>query len=152
MYVCSYDLHYNVLWGRYASKLKGLTKKLLFSILPRKKDFNCKSIIAMVFEFYLYNQLQHCNVCIYMHVQYIVDDVSFTRNKRVNERIIRHYTFLKEVQFPCKISGPLFTCFTCLDISMACIIMLSGLIIIILSRSKRVNICLCARLEENLQI
>ena len=36
--VCSYDLHYNVLWGRYASELKGLTKKLLFSIVPRKKD------------------------------------------------------------------------------------------------------------------
>ena len=42
MYVCSYDLHYNVLWGRYASELKGLTKKLLFSILPRKKDFHAK--------------------------------------------------------------------------------------------------------------
>ena len=42
MYVCSNDLHYNVLWGRYASELKGLTKKLQFSILPRKKDFHAK--------------------------------------------------------------------------------------------------------------
>ena len=28
-----------------------------------------------------------------------------------------HYTFQEEVQFPCKISGQLFTCFTCFDIS-----------------------------------
>ena len=49
MYVV-YDLHYNVLWGRYASELKGLTKKLLKSI---------SAFVAM-----LYNQLRHCNVCI----------------------------------------------------------------------------------------
>ena len=57
MYVCSYDLHYNVLWGRYASELKGITKKLLFSILPMKKDAsmqNCKSIVTMVFECYFF--------------------------------------------------------------------------------------------------
>ena len=54
MYVCSYD---NVLWGRYASELKGLTKTLLLSIVPRKKDAsmqNCKSIVAMVFECYFF--------------------------------------------------------------------------------------------------
>ena len=34
------------------------------------------------------------------------------------ERIIHHYTFQEEVQFPCKISGPLFTWFTCFDISI----------------------------------
>ena len=28
-----------------------------------------------------------------------------------------HYAFQEEVQFPCKISGQLFTCFTCFDIS-----------------------------------
>ena len=27
-----------------------------------------------------------------------------------------------EVQFPCKISGPLIICFTCFDINMACIV------------------------------
>ena len=66
-----------------------------------------------------------------MYVHYIVAlycivrnyDVSFTRNKSVNDRIIHRYTFQEEVQFPCKISGPLFTWFTCFDISMACIIM-----------------------------
>ena len=59
----------------------------------------------------------------YIHACIINDDVSFTRNKRVNERIILHYTFQEEVQFPCKISGPLIICFTCFDINMACIIM-----------------------------
>ena len=64
MYVCSYDLHYNVLWGRYASELKGLTKKLLFSILPRKKNFHAKLQVhcAMVFECY--------SSCIVMYVHH----------------------------------------------------------------------------------
>ena len=40
MYVCSYDLHYNnVLWVQYASELKGLTNKLLFTIPPREKAY-----------------------------------------------------------------------------------------------------------------
>ena len=111
---------------------------------------NCKSISAFVAMFY--NQLLHCNVCT-LHCSIIKcivrnDDVSFTRKKRVNEHL---YTFQEEVQFPCKISGPLFTWFTCFDISMACIIM--GLIIIIFSRSKRVNkniIYLCTRSDGNL--
>ena len=54
VHVHSYDLHYNVLWG-YSSELKGLTKKLPFSILPRKKDAsmqNCKSVVAVVFLYY----------------------------------------------------------------------------------------------------
>ena len=81
---------------------------------------NCKSISAFVAMFH--NQLLHCNVCI-LHCSIIKcvvrnDDVSFTRNKRVNERIIHHYTLQEEVQFPCKISGPLFTWFTFFDISM----------------------------------
>ena len=42
IYVCTYDLHFNVLCGLYASELKGLTKKLPFSILPRNKDFHAK--------------------------------------------------------------------------------------------------------------
>ena len=91
-------------------------KKLLFSILPRKKDFHAK--LQVHFGFCCHdNQLLHCNVCT-LHCSIIKcivrnDDVSFTRNKRVNERIILSR------QFPCKISGPLFTCF---DISMVCII------------------------------
>ena len=39
----------NVLSGRYASELKGLTKKLLFS----KKEFHAK-FVAMVFECYFF--------------------------------------------------------------------------------------------------
>ena len=79
------------------------------------------------------------------------DDVGFTRNKRVNERIIHYYTFQEEVEFPCKISGPLFTWFTCFDGLHYNV--LSGLIIIIFSRSKMVNkniICLCTRSDGNL--
>ena len=38
--------------------------------------------------------------------------------KRVSKRIILQYTLQEEVQFPCKISGPLFTWFTCFDLSM----------------------------------
>ena len=51
--VCSNDLHYNVLWGQYASELKGLMKKLLFNIVHISMQ-NCKSIVAMVFECYLF--------------------------------------------------------------------------------------------------
>ena len=42
--------------------------------------------------------------------------------------------FQKEDQFPCKISGSMFTWFTCFDIGMACV--LSGLSF---SRSQRKN-------------
>ena len=59
--VCSYDLHYNVLWGRYASELKGLMKKLLFSILPRKKDFHAKLQVRYSVCFLGRKKLQvHC--------------------------------------------------------------------------------------------
>ena len=125
MYVCSNHLHYNVLWGRYASELKGLMKKLLFSILHISMQ-NCKSIVAMVFECYFFITssciVMYVHACI-IHSSCIVrnDDVSFTRNKRVNEKIILQYTFQEEVQFPCKISSPLIICFTCFDINMACI-------------------------------
>ena len=78
----------------------------------------------------LFNQLLHCN-----------DDVSFSRNKRVNETIILHYTFQEEVQFPRKISGPQFICF---DINMACIIRTDN------HHLLRVHICLCTRSDGNL--
>ena len=63
---------------------------------------NCKSISAFVAMFY--NLLLHCNVCT-LHCSIIKcivrnDDVSFTRNKRVNKRIIHSYTFQGEVQLP----------------------------------------------------
>ena len=70
---------------------------------------------------YIHACIIHSSIIMYVIVGN--DDVSFTRNKRVNERIILHYTFQEEVQFPCKISGPLIICFACFDISMACIIM-----------------------------
>ena len=68
MYVCSYDLHYNILWGRYASELKGLTKKLLFSILPRKKNFHAKLQVhcAMVLECYFF--ITSSCIVMYVHV------------------------------------------------------------------------------------
>ena len=63
------------------------------------------------------------------------------------------YTFQEEVHFPCKISGPLFTWFTCFDISMACIIMYCQDSIFSRSRQKilygyaldRTEICLHAK-------
>ena len=60
----------------------------------------------------MYNTSQHYNVG--------NDDVSFTRNKRVNGRIILSR---RKSSFHAKISGPLFTWFTCFDISVASIIM-----------------------------
>ena len=49
IYVCVVmTLHYNVLWDQYASELKGLMKKLLFSMLSREKDFHAK-IVTMDF-------------------------------------------------------------------------------------------------------
>ena len=67
----------------------------------------------------LYSHSNSKNFTLLVYIACIVRnyDVSFTRNKRVNERIIHLYTFQEEVQFPCKISGPLFTWFTCFDIS-----------------------------------
>ena len=53
----------NVLWGQYASELKGLMKKLLFSILHISMQ-NCKSIVAMVFECYFFIT----SSCIVMYV------------------------------------------------------------------------------------
>ena len=34
-----------------------------------------------------------------------IDNVSFTRGRRVSKRIILHYAFQEEDQVPCKISG-----------------------------------------------
>ena len=51
MYVCSYDLHYNVLWGRYASELKGLTKKLLFK---EERCFHAKLRVHCCYGFECY--------------------------------------------------------------------------------------------------
>ena len=56
MYVRSYDPHYNALWGRYASELKGLTKtKIVSPLLPL---------------LLLYNQLLHCNVMVRSIITY----------------------------------------------------------------------------------
>ena len=67
---------------------------------------NCKSIVAMC-----YFITSSCIVT-YVGTACIVrkDDVSFTRCK-VNGK-------QEEVQFPCKILGPLFTWFTCFDKSI----------------------------------
>ena len=93
------------------TKLKGLRKTLLFSILPRKKDAsmrNCMSIVVMVFECYFFiTSFLHCNALISV-LQEITKELYFI-------------TFQEEVQFPCKVSGPLFRWFACIDISMACI-------------------------------
>ena len=81
----------------------------------------CKSIVAMVFECYFFNQLLHCNVwrC-GLHCIVRNEDVCFTRGIYYNERII-HYTIQEVDQFPYEISGSLLTWFTCV---------LSGMIVI----------------------
>ena len=38
------------------------------------------------------------------------------RSRRVNESIVLCYSFLEKYQFSCKISGLLFTWFTCFDV------------------------------------
>ena len=65
MHVCRYDLRYNVLLcGRYESELKGLTKKLLFSILKDASMQNCKVIntVAMVLAIPIYTTLPYCAI------------------------------------------------------------------------------------------
>ena len=85
----------------------------------------------------LYNQLLHC---------VRNDDVSFTRNK------ILLYTFQEEVQFPCKISGPRFTWFTCFDISNGLHYnVLSGLIIIIFSSTRSDGNLLTCKISSSLE-
>ena len=74
--------------------------------------------------------------------------------KGLTKRIIPLYTFQEEVQFPSKISGLLFTWFTCFDISMACIIMycqdrLSSFFQEVKGLTKNI-ICLCTRSDGNL--
>ena len=61
----------------------------------------------------------------YVDMAYIImtDDISITRSKRVNEKIILCYTVQGEDQFPCKSSGSWFTRIISYDIDMACIIM-----------------------------
>ena len=111
MYVCSYDLHYNVLWGRYAERVNEE-----ITIFPRKISMqNCKSIVDMVFECYFII----ISSCIMMY---------FTRSKRVNKSNFPGA--------PCEFSGSLFSQFTCFDIGMP------ALIIISFSRCKRKIICL----------
>ena len=67
MYVCSYDLHYNVLWGRYVSELKGSIKKLLFSILPRKKNFHTKLQVHCATVFECYFSITSSCIVMYVH-------------------------------------------------------------------------------------
>ena len=52
-----------------------------------------------------------------------IDDISITRSKRVNEKIILRYTVQDNDQFPCKSSGSWFMRIINYDIDMACIIM-----------------------------
>ena len=72
---------------------------------------NCKSIVAIVFECYFFNQPLHCNVRRYGIMMSVLQDV---------EGLQTNYTFQEEDQFPCTISGSIFTCF---DLGMASIIM-----------------------------
>ena len=76
------------------------------------------------------------------------------RSRRVNESIVLCYSVLEKYQFSCKISGLLFTWFTCCDVRYGLHYnVLLELIIICYTRSKRVNgkiICLCTSLDENL--
>ena len=76
------------------------------------------------------------------------------RSRRVNESIVLCYSVLEKYQFSCKISGLLFTCFTCCDVRYGLHYnVLLEVIIISYTRSKRVNgkiICLCTSSDENL--
>ena len=93
---------------------------------------NCKSIVAMAFECYFFITSSCIMKC----------DVSFTRNMRV-----------KKGGSPVSMqnSGPLHVHRVYLSYKHGCIIMYC-VIIIIFSRSKRVNkfICLCTRSDGNL--
>ena len=46
-----------------------------------------------------------------------------TRSKRVNQEIMLQFIIQEEDQFLCKISGSLFTSFTCFYMVVACIVM-----------------------------
>ena len=73
---------------------------------------------SMGFE--CYNQFLRCNVCRYgLHY----NEIMISALQEIKGLTILRCNFQEEVQFPCKISGPLFTWFSCFDISMACIIM-----------------------------
>ena len=58
---------------------------------------NCRSTVIMVFDCYLlyFNQLLH-------FIGMANDDVSFTRSRRVNKRIILHYTSSRKTSFHAK--------------------------------------------------
>ena len=63
------------------------------------------------------------NFCVDMACIVRTDDISITRSKRVNEKIILRYTVQDNDQFPCKGSGSWFIRIISYDIDMACIIM-----------------------------
>ena len=62
---------------------------------------NCKSIVTIVFQCYFFNRILHSisMACIIVRN----DDVSFTRSKRVTEKIILHYTSSRKTSFHAKV-------------------------------------------------
>ena len=112
---------------------------------------NCESIVTMVYECYFFNQLLHC-----IGMGSIImsnDNVSFTISKRVNKKL---YFIILPVGRPVSMQNFRLNVYTvylfCHRYSLHYNV-LSGLVIIRFSRSKRVNgkiICLCTRSEENL--
>ena len=59
---------------------------------------NCKSIVTMVFECCFFNQLLHC---IGMHYNVLLEMMSVL-SKRVNKKIILHYTSSRKTSFHAK--------------------------------------------------
>ena len=81
------------------------------------------------------------------------DDVNFTRSKRVNEEIILHYTSSKKTSSHAKFQAQSLQGLSVLHRYSLHYNVLSGQIIISLSRSKGINgtiICLCTSSDENL--
>ena len=106
---------------------------------------NYKSIITMVYYFI---QLVHCMACIIMYLYKMIMSV-LQEVKGLTKRL--HFIILP-VGRPVSMQNSGFTRFTCFDIGMHYNV-LSGLIIISFSRSKRVNgkiICVCTSSDENL--
>ena len=100
-----FSLFFRVMDSIIIQEVKVLTKKSYFIILSRRKIRNVS--LRFIVRIILHSYGLHYN----------------TRTKRVNDEIVLCFTVQEEDQFLCKISGSLFTLFTCFYMVVACIIM-----------------------------
>ena len=85
----------------FCINIKTYTKTLMNILIRRSRDV---VVPPLVFECYFSTLTSSCIVWVWPALKCIVrnDDVSFTRSRRVNKRIILHYTSSRKTSFHAK--------------------------------------------------